>query len=101
MDQLQGFGLNIIFLLGVLVFVGFCFMLLIAFWTGVKIMLLRRRQKQSDMETRRRKFHLDGRPIPPSAPGICHKCGSVFPQVHHLSDGRRLCVTCYQSAIEP
>lgn len=96
MTQLQMFGLNLWFLIELLVCGFFALVLLIASWTGIKIWLFQRGQSRAERENRRRKFDSGGRPIAPSAPGVCHQCGAAFREVHHLPSGERLCPTCYQ-----
>lgn len=96
MDQLQMFGLNIHLLIGILLVLSIGAFLVIAVWTGVKVWLFRKQQETAEREGQRRKIGRDGRALPPRAAGFCEKCqkpGEVF----HLPDGRRLCVTCYES----
>lgn len=94
------FGQNIYVLIGLLVFAAVCVVLLIASWTGVKVLSFKLSQKKAETEERQRKRHPDGTVIP-TAPGVCIKCGQVFPQVYHLMEGNRLCETCYRTATKP
>jgi hypothetical protein len=95
MAQIEMFALNIRFLIGLLVFLVLVAAVVIGIWTGVKILIFHVRRKRAAEAERRRKFQPDGRPYPPSAPGICGDCKCVSDQVYHLPEGRRLCAKCY------
>ena len=95
--QLEMFGQNIWLLIGILFFVLFGAVLLIAAWTGVKVWLFRRDQARGKIEAEQSKSDADGGPLPPSSPGICQQCGKVRDKVYHLPSGDRLCAACYQT----
>ncbi|MFQ5428899.1 MAG: hypothetical protein ACE5E1_01205 [Phycisphaerae bacterium] len=98
MSQLQMFGMNIFLLVGILLLALIGFVLVVVFWTGIKVWWFRRAQALGRREERRRRFGADGRPRPPIAPGICRRCGQASPEVYHLDAGLRLCPTCYAAA---
>ncbi len=94
MGQLEMFGQNIYLLIGILLALVLALILFIVSWTGIKIWLFRKGQRQEELEERRRRIGRDGRPLPPRAAGICEQCqkaGDIF----HLPEGRRLCSECY------
>lgn len=95
-DQLKMFGLNIRLLIGLLTAGVIGFVLLIAVWTGIKVILFRRRQQQSELEAGRAKLDAKGRPLPPTTAGVCHRCGKACLKVHHLPSGQRFCPDCYR-----
>ncbi len=97
MTQLESFGLDMRFLLGLIVFLAILFIVVIAVWTGVKIWLFRMRQKREQRRVYRREHAPNGRRLPPSASGICERCEGVFAKVYHLPSGRRLCPECYEA----
>ncbi len=95
MNQLESFGLDMRFLLGLLVFLAILSIVVIAAWTGARIWLFRMRQQREQQRVYRRDHASDGRRLPPSASGICERCEGVFEKVYHLPSGRRLCPECY------
>ena len=97
MGNLQMFAFNLRLLIGLLVFGLIGLVLLVVFWTGVKVLLFRWSRRKAGKQLREKKYGADGRPIPPTSPGICEQCGQVFPEVFHLPGGPRLCASCYES----
>jgi hypothetical protein len=97
MNQLESFGLDMRFLLGLIAFLAILFIVVIAVWTGAKIWLFRMRRKREQRRVYRRDHAANGRPFPPSASGICERCEGVFAKVYHLPSGRRLCPECYEA----
>jgi len=96
MDQLEMFVLNMRLLVGLLAFLGLVVFLLLLAWTGLKMWTFHVRRRRAGMETRARKYRPNGRPYPPSAAGICEKCGGTFADVFHLPNGARRCRPCYE-----
>ncbi len=96
MNQLQNWGMAIYLLIGILALAVLCLVLIVLVWTGGKIAIFKRRQRRAEADHRRLKFHPDGTPIPPVAPGVCHRCGRASARVFHLPAGERLCEECHQ-----
>lgn len=96
-DQLEMFGLNITLLIGLLTAGVIGLVLFIALWTGIKILLFRRRQRQGELEHDLAKRDAKGRLLPPTTPGVCHACGKAYRKVHHLPSGKRYCPDCYRA----
>ena len=96
--QLKMFGLNIYFLIGLLFVMAVGAVLLVAAWTGLKVLIWKERARAAEQAERRRKLRPDGTPLPPAGRGICTACSRVCETVYHLPGGERLCPTCYAAA---
>lgn len=96
MSQLQMFGMNIWFLIGLLIFLAFAGLILVAVWVALKIWLFRMQQKRAFEEYRRRTRRADGKMYPPRAGGICDQCRRVKGVVYHLPSGEKICHDCYE-----
>jgi hypothetical protein len=94
----QVFALNIYFLIGLLIVLGVVIVLIVAFWTSIKIWIWSVRRRKADEAEHRRRFRPDGRPYPPLARGICQGCARALDEVYHLPSGQRLCPECYHRA---
>ncbi len=101
MNQLDSFALDMRLLLGLLVFLGLLLILVVAAWTGAKIWIHHAKLKQERREGFKRTHDRHGRPLPPTAEGICEQCQTPSDKVYHLPSGRRLCAACYESQHEP
>ena len=97
MGQLENWSLNLHWLIGFLTCLGIVLILVVAAWTGVKIWLLRNRQKLAQRQRREQTHWPDGRPRPPMGEGICDACQTAC-NVYYLPTGRRLCPECYDGA---
>ena len=95
--QLEMFGLNIALLIGLLTVGLLGFVLLIALWTGINILRFRREQRHGRRDSDRARRDDKGRPLPPTSPGVCHRCGKASLKVHHLPSGERSCPNCYHA----
>jgi hypothetical protein len=99
-QSLQLFGQNIAFLIGILCCCGGTVVMILASWTGLKIVIWKQRQAAHDRASRRAVYDLDGERLPPLVRGACVGCGHVFNQVAELPDGRRFCAHCYRKMKE-
>jgi hypothetical protein len=95
--QLEMFGLNIMLLIGLLTAGVIGLVVFFALWTGIKILLFRRRQRQGELDHELAKRDPMGRLLPPTTPGVCHQCGKAYRKVHHLPSGKRYCPDCYRA----
>lgn len=94
----QTFALNMYFLIGLLIVAGVAIVLIIAFWTSIKIWIWNIRRRKADEAEHRRHFRPDGQPYPPASRGVCAGCARALDGVYHLPSGRRLCPDCYRRA---
>ena len=92
----QVFALNIYFLIGLLIAAAVATVLIIAFWTSIKIWIWRVRCRKSETAEHRRRFQPDGQPYPPASRGVCEGCARALNEVYHLPSGQRLCPECYR-----
>ncbi len=95
-QDLQMWAVNIYFLIGLLIFLSFCSIVLLAIYIGVRMYLFSRRQRRSLAEYHRRTRRADGRMYPPFTGGICDRCGAIRRKIYHLPTGERLCPECYE-----
>ena len=96
--NLKLFSLNLYYLIGVLVLLSLAVPLLIL---AIAMIRARIHRAKVDCAERQRRADLlgpDGRPLPPTAPGLCDDCSVVYIDVYHLPAGRRLCKHCYHPA---
>ncbi len=98
MGQLQMFGMNIFLLIGLLLFGLITFILLIVFWTTIKVYFFQRQQRTNPYKKFGWKTVAPVEGMPPSSAGICDTCGRVLSAVFHLPGGVRQCSTCYRKA---
>ena len=96
--QLEMWGQNIQFLLGILLFLTVGLAFIIAAWTGIKIFVMRRSQRRAEEDFKRLRTGADGRALPPVGPGFCDKCSRASDRVYFLPDGTRRCQACYGRA---
>lgn len=97
--RLVMFAQNICLLIFLLTIAIVGLVLLIATWTGTKIVLWKRAQAQAEADVRRKRVDADGNPLPASGRGICESCQNVSDAVLHLPDGTRRCRACYDAAL--
>lgn len=90
------FGQNIAFLSGILCCCGGSFVLFIAGWTTLKVLIWKQRQAAFERQRRQPRYDADGSQLPPFVRGACTGCGHVFEQVAELPDGTRYCAHCYR-----
>lgn len=93
--QLEHFPLNMMLLLGLLMGFAIAVILLIVFWTGIKLWIFRIRQQRGRSEEHDRAHFPDGRPRPPRGEGICDRCQGAFGSLYFLPTGEKLCAACY------
>jgi hypothetical protein len=41
------------------------------------------------------RFGPDGRPLPPSEPGVCERCGTASDTIYYLPSGAHVCPACH------
>jgi len=90
-------GLNIYFLIGLLIVLAFAGVMFIALWTGLKMWLWRTRQRRSWQAYQRQSRRADGRPYPPASPGVCDQCGRTSKTIYLAPSAHGLCPPCYES----
>ena len=95
-QDLQMWAVNIYYLIGLHLFMGFWAVVLLALYIGLRMYLFSRRQRRSMAEYYRQTRRADRRMYPSFAGGICERCGSVRRKVYHLVSGERLCPECYE-----
>ena len=94
-DQLQRWRLNTQLLIGILACLGVGLVFVFMFWTVLRTWLFASAQRRGERRFKTKRLGADGAPLPPTALGLCDKCGKVSDNVYHLADGRRLCETCF------
>jgi hypothetical protein len=95
--DLSMFGLNIYYLIGLLILLAAAGVMIVALWTVLKISIWRTRQRRAWHAYLRQSRRADGQLYPPAAPGICDQCGRTSKTIYHLPLGYRLCPTCYET----
>ncbi|HEY3246186.1 MAG TPA: hypothetical protein VGM03_22820 [Phycisphaerae bacterium] len=85
---------NLFLLIGLLVLATIGLILIVAVWTGIKAWRFHKRQRNGWEEYRRERLDAQGRPLPPSAAGVCDRCGCVGERVYFLPSGERRCLKC-------
>lgn len=96
--NLELFGLNLYFLIGLLILLSLAIPLLILAIAMIRERIHRAKVDRAERQRRADGLGPDGRPLPPTAPGLCDDCSIVYVDVYHLPDGRRLCKHCYHPA---
>ena len=94
-------GLNLYLLIGLLIAAVVALILLVAFWTTLKIILWNWRVRRSERAARLARLGPDGQPLPPAAPGFCDRCSRPSKTVYHLPNGQRLCPACFTPPDSP
>jgi hypothetical protein len=92
-------GRNLFLIIGGLICLLAAGLLVLVAWTAIKYWRWNARQARAERERQAGKIDADGRPLPPSGRGLCHRCESVHESVYCLPTGRRLCPACYQVEI--
>jgi hypothetical protein len=95
MGNLNVFAQNIYLLLGLLVFAGVTFVVIILSWSGIRVWFWQRSVDRATQAWRATRYRPDGTRFPPSGPGICFHCHTAFKKVYYLSTGDRVCPSCY------
>jgi hypothetical protein len=93
------FGANIYLLIGLLLAGGLLVLIVVAIWTGVKVVWWREQRRRADAAELRRKLGPNGRPYPPASRGVCGRCARASDTVYHLAAGERLCAGCYALSV--
>ncbi len=91
-------GLNIYLLIALLLVAVVAIILIVAAWTGVKIVLWRGSQRKAARPYYRSRHAPNGTPYPPSSRGICTRCGQYADCVYHLANGTRVCRVHFDEA---
>lgn len=92
------FVLNLYFLLGIAIVAAVVVVVILALWTASNMRRRKQRMARLREEYRAERFAPDGQPLPPSAPGLCDRCGRPFEKVYYLPSGLRRCPDCYDPA---
>ncbi|KPK83964.1 MAG: hypothetical protein AMJ81_06885 [Phycisphaerae bacterium SM23_33] len=91
------FGANLWLIIGGLVLAVFVLLALLGLWVLAKILVWRGRRWHAERQARGRKYGPDGKPLPPSAAGLCDRCERAFEMVYYMPSGGRLCPSCYEA----
>ena len=93
----QVFALNIYFLIGLLLLLAISTVLVVAFWTSIKIWMWNIRRRKAEDAERRRHFRTRRPAVPADRP---RRLRGAVPEpwtwVYHLPSGQRLCPDCYR-----
>lgn len=95
MNQLEMWRLNTQFLIGVVACLGVGLVFIFMFWTVLRTWLSAIGQRHSQRRFLDRKRDARGNPLPPTAKGLCDRCGTVSETVYYLPSGERLCEKCF------
>ncbi len=96
MGDLQNFAEGVRLLIGILFAVSLAALKLLVTWTILNCIKFRRDQHEALRRFDAEHFDEAHRPLPPVAPGVCDRCGKVFPEVRYLPGNRRRCENCFQ-----
>ena len=94
------FGLNVFFIIGLLVVGSVAIVLAVVGWTVLRTFLWRRSAHRAEVQARQGRRGEDGRVHPPTERGLCDACALVFNKVYHLASGQRLCESCYRQMVQ-
>lgn len=97
MGNLQNLAEGVRLLIGILLGVGLVALAILLTWTILNIINFRLKQRKARRGFEAERFDKAHRPLPPTAPGVCDRCGQVFRQVRFLPGNRRLCENCFQA----
>ena len=89
-------GKNFALLIGVAVLLGATFMLTVATWTTINIVIWLRQRRVAELEYRATSFRADGRPYPMKTEGVCSHCGRGSNSIFFPPGGQELCPVCYE-----
>jgi hypothetical protein len=92
------FAQNVCLLIFLLTIAVVGLVLLVATWTGTKVLVWKRDQARSETEYRRNRYDEHGMRLPDAGRGVCDGCQSISNEVLYLSDGTRRCRMCYDAA---
>lgn len=95
-QSLEVFRLNMYILGGAIAFVLIAGAVILAVWVTIRSLLWRREMRRAARQARQARLGPDGKPYPPSASGLCDRCGRAFDRVYHLPGGGRRCQGCYE-----
>ena len=95
--DLNMFGLNLYYLIGILIVLALAVPLLILATAMLRARAHRAKVDRAERDHQASLFGPDGQAVPPTAPGLCDDCSVVYDDVYHLPDGRRLCKHCYHA----
>jgi hypothetical protein len=94
--QLQMWAVNVYWLLGFLIALAALALVLVACWTGLKILIWHVRRRRALQEYVAGTYRADGKRYPPFTGGTCDGCGRVSRKIYYPENGPRLCSTCYE-----
>lgn len=95
LGALEYFAANIFLILAMFLALFVAAGILLMIWVAAKTLLRHYRVRQAFLEHYRSTHFPDGRPLPPTSRGLCHRCLNVFDEVFHLCDGTKLCRACF------
>ena len=96
MDRLTMFGQNIFLLIGILMALGILLVIVLVSWTGIKVWLFTRGQKDQKKDGVEPEGQGDGLLF--RERGMCEGCGLYLDKIIKLADGGRLCPNCFEKA---
>src|SRR5437762_10535695 len=99
-DKLQMWRMNTQLLIGIVACLGVGVVFLLVFWTVLRTWLFAKGQRKSERRFRSEKLDAAGKKLPPSARGLCDRCGALG-DVYHLESGGKLCKKCFEAPSNP
>lgn len=69
---------------------------LFAVWMATRMLLWRRAIRRATDQAQEAQRDREGKLYPPSAGGVCDRCGQAHDRVYYLPTGQRRCQACYE-----
>lgn len=91
-------GLNLWLIISGVFCLGVSTVLILVFWTAIKVWLSERRERRSWERYQKSSRRADGRPYPAFFMGQCDSCGRGHRKIYQAEWGPGLCPTCYEAA---
>ncbi len=93
----QNWVAGIFVLIALLILLAVGLLAIIAVITLLRVWSGHVAQRRAAEQLHRERFRPDGTPYPPTARGICDRCGKAFEKVYYLPSGQRLCPEDYEA----
>lgn len=95
-DRQAMFVQNIFLLIGILMALGILVVIVIVSWTGIRVWLFTRGQKNEGKDGDAPEGQGEGLLF--RERGMCEGCGLYLDKIIKLADGGRLCPSCFEKA---
>ena len=96
MDRQAMFVQNIFLLIGILMALAILVIVFVVGWTGIRVWLFTRWQRQSSKKGSSNEGQSEGLLF--RERGMCEGCGLYLDKIIKLADGGRLCPNCFEKA---